>query len=581
MKLWPLLFLYSSFCLAQSSIEATLFDGTQLDCSKSNSLPAACIHPDGSKYLVQADERFANAISVSPSGDINTFTMIKEVKWDDQIIYATTPYPGMGYGAGSFPGTEAPQGQQLSPPPVPPAMPTPRSTYRADMMIYGGALSNLKFMAEGMSDPAALELLKEMNDLAQKRLETAEKNVNAPTLEVELDDGSKSNCEKLKSIGPLTCPIYSCSDPKNSFFIDNQFGTPTLMSLNDSYQIKKNESVKIVWNPENRAKPIQEKYVFTPISGGGMMGGMGFGSYAPPNQEMLNASRLREIQSNRQLPSIQTDQPQMLNAFSDPMYRSIISGMTDSCDATEVSPLVKGISSMRQSIADAEMVQIVEVTNNMLTSRLINPDAIPENSCREGETWYRDDSFAFSRELLAQSAPKTIDLATARRLFNEASAMEDIAWDYKADGCYARAHLMARRFEEQGIEVDKVWIKGQLDVPSAGIQWNFHVAPIVYVEDESGNVQKMVIDPSLMDGPVSVDDWSATMQKGVVGDTIETQYPFPNNVLNLERTAIAYSNSDPYLPYDQISMSEEEKMAQSNETMIRYLGFSELSGYSP
>jgi len=263
------------------------------------------------------------------------------------------------------------------------------------------------------------------------------------------------------------------------------------------------------------------------------------------------------------------------------MYRSIIGGMIDSCEPSEIAPLANGLKAMRTDIANAEMVQLVEVTDNILTSRLINPEAIPENSCREGDPWYRDDSYTFSRESLANSAPKTIDLATARRLFNEAEAMEDIAWDYKADGCYARAHLMARRFEEQGIEVDKVWIKGELNVPSAGIQWNFHVAPIVYVEDANGNVQKMVIDPSLMDGPVSVDDWSATMQKGAIGETVETQFPFPNNVSNLERTAIAYSNSEPYLPYDKITMSEEEKMTQSNETMVRYLGFSEFSGSGP
>jgi len=312
-----------------------------------------------------------------------------------------------------------------------------------------------------------------------------------------------------------------------------------------------------------------------------MLGGIGFGGYAPATQEMLNAERLKEVQRARQLPSIQVEQPQILNAFSDPMYRSIIGGMIDSCEPSEIAPLANGLKAMRTDIANAEMVQLVEVTDNILTSRLINPEAIPENSCREGDTWYRDDSYTFSRESLANSAPKTIDLATARRLFNEAEAMEDIAWDYKADGCYARAHLMARRFEEQGIEVDKVWIKGELNVPSAGIQWNFHVAPIVYVEDANGNVQKMVIDPSLMDGPVSVDDWSATMQKGAIGETVETQFPFPNNVSNLERTAIAYSNSEPYLPYDKITMSEEEKMTQSNETMVRYLGFSEFSGSGP
>ncbi len=567
MKCWLFLFIYSGLCWAQSSIEVTLFDGTSLDCSQSTSIPAACVSPDGSRYLVQANESFAHAISLSPSGDINTFVGLKEVKSQGQVIFASIPFPGMGgYGPG-FPGSGSGP------------MPAPRSTHRSDLMNYISAVGSLKYMDHGMSDLEALKLLQEMRELSQTRLEIAEKNVNPPKIEIEMEGDKKSTCEKVKANGDLTCPIYRCADPQNSFYIDNQFGQATLMILNDSNQIQKNESVNLVWNTENRDKPIMEYFQYTPVMGGGMMAGLG--SYAAPSEESINTQRIRQLQISRQRPTIQTQQPQLLSHFSNPEYRSVISGMTSSCDPNEVASLVSGINSMRQSIADAEMVQIVEVTNNILTSRLINPEAIPENSCRDGDTWYRDDSFVFSRELLAQNTPMTIDLATARRLFNEARAMDDIAWDYKADGCYARAHLMARRFEEQGIEVDKVWIKGDLKVPEAEVNWNFHVAPIVYVEDANGNVQKMVIDPSLMDGPVSVDQWSEKMQKGVIGETIETQYPFPENVLRLERTAIAFSNSDPYLPYDQITMSEEEKMTQSNETMVRYLGFTEPVGFSP
>lgn len=576
MKLWLLLILYSSLSLAQSRIEVTLFDGTKLDCSKSNAIPAACVHPNGTKFLIEANERFAVGNSLSPDGEFNNFTSIKEVKWEDQLIYASVAFPGMGYGAGVFPGSTIDQSQ--TPGANLPAIEMPRSTYRNDLMTYTGAVGNLKYMDQRVSDPAALELLKEMLAHAEKHLAEAQKNTNAQTIELELSDESKASCDKIKAVGVVGCPLYRCSDPKNGYYFDNQFGHPSIIVLNDSNRIQDNKFVERAWNPENREKPIFENFKFVPINGGGMLGGIGLGGYAPPTQEMLNAERLKEVQRARQLPSIQVEQPQILSAFSDPMYRSIIGGMIDSCEPSEIAELANGLKAIREDIANSEMVQLVEVTDNFLSSRLINPDAIPENSCREGDTWYRDGSYTFSRESLANSTPKTIDLATARRLFSEASDMDDIAWDYKEDGCYARAHLMARRFEEQGIEVDKVWIKGELSVPEAGIQWNFHVAPVVYVEDENGNVQKMVIDPSLMDGPVSVDEWSAKMQKGAIGKTIETQFPFPNNVSNLERTAIAYSNSEPYLPYDKITMSEEEKMTQSNETMVRYLGFSEFSG---
>lgn len=564
-----------------SSIEVTLMDGTKLDCSRSTSLPAACHHPDGSRLIIKADERFASATSMSPDGNIRSFVLLKQVKWQDQLIYESAPYPGMGMGGfgPGFPGDgniQTPLQNQA--PLMPPnfatnEMPTPRSTYRADLMIYMGAVSNLEFVKEGMTDPYALEVLEEMQTIANQRLEAARQNINPKKVEIELENDTKASCDNLKSTGPMPCPIYRCHDPKNSFFVDNQFGTPSLITLDESNQIQRNDIVDLVWNQDNRSKPIFENIKFSPFIGTGGMGGGMLGSYARPSEQMLQEQANRRAQFARERPSIETEQPQLLDAFIDPMYRSIISGMTDACDATQIEPLVSGINSIRQKVADAQMVQLVEVTNNILTSRLINPEAVPDNACREGDAWYRDDSFAFSREVLAQNSPKTIDLEMATRLFNEARQMDDIAWDYKSDGCYARAHLMARRFEQQGIEVDKVWIKGDLSVPDAGIQWNFHVAPIVYVEDENGDVQRMVIDPSLMDGPVTVEQWSARMQKGVIGETIETQYPFPANVANFERTAIAYSNSDPYLPFDQISMTEEEKMAQSRDTMDRYLGF--------
>jgi hypothetical protein len=109
--------------------------------------------------------------------------------------------------------------------------------------------------------------------------------------------------------------------------------------------------------------------------------------------------------------------------------------------------------------------------------------------------------------------------------------MDDIAWNYKQDGCYARAHLMARRFEAEGIRVDKAWIKGHLNIldPQNPISWNFHVAPLVYVQMPNGKMEKMVIDPSLFDKPITLDEWDKKMVKGTHGESARTAFPFPVN----------------------------------------------------
>ncbi len=130
---------------------------------------------------------------------------------------------------------------------------------------------------------------------------------------------------------------------------------------------------------------------------------------------------------------------------------------------------------------------------------------------------------------------------------------------------------MARRFEAMGIPTEKVWIKGDLSVPGTDIRWNFHVAPVVTVKDPvDGKPKKYVIDPSLTDKAVPLDEWVATMKPNVRGPIVKTAYPIPLNAANMERTAVALSSSDPYLPNGDMSMNEDQIMEMSRKTMEEY-----------
>jgi hypothetical protein len=557
------LFILFSFISAtvysQSKISVTTSSGLILDCSNSKSFPAACIDNKGNKYLVEASEMYASAIQLTKDGELSMAMMIKEVVSDGQIIFKTSvdtrllPIP-----------VEKKVGQNLN---------SPQGDYRSDYISSERIANNLEFITESTTDPYALELIKEMTLVNNVRVTQLDKIINHKVIEAEIDEGVRGSCQKIDQIGVFTCNIYKCSNPIDGYLIDNNLGTSTIFQLDSNNKFTNILTPKKIWSPVEKKKPLvvpmarpeEDSY------------GLPFTD--DPKQLDLARQKIRlqnqkfTTQNQREIPNLNKGNLEVTKLLRDPIYRSMLTSMIKSCDPQQVSGLLKGLSSLRQSIADAEMVQIVEVTNNMLTSRLINPDVIPENTCRDGNTWFRDSSYEHSRNILASSAPKTIDFDTAKRLFHEAQAMQDIAWKYKQDGCYARAHLMARRFEQQGINVDKVWIKGNLHVPETNISWNFHVAPIVYVERDNGQVERMVIDPSLTDGPVSVDEWSATMQKGVLGNTIETTFPFPQNVAALERTAISFSNSDPYLPYDKINMTEEDKRNESEKTMMRYLGF--------
>jgi hypothetical protein len=169
-----------------------------------------------------------------------------------------------------------------------------------------------------------------------------------------------------------------------------------------------------------------------------------------------------------------------------------------------------------------------------------------------------------------KSEEKYLSEEEVQELFIKAKNMPDIPFGYKYDGCYARAHVMARRFEALGIPTQKVWIKGDLYVPGTDIRWNYHVAPVVLVKMKNGEIKKYAIDPSLNDKAVTVDGWVESMGKRVKGGVVQTQYPFPENVSSFQRTAVAFSSSDIYIPdYDEIR-TEDKNMALAIKTMKEY-----------
>lgn len=225
-------------------------------------------------------------------------------------------------------------------------------------------------------------------------------------------------------------------------------------------------------------------------------------------------------------------------------------------------------------LANAEVAEYISIVQN---GRLIGSFVSKEYAQKEGCIYQGvfvdlksiEHLEKIKKNIHPDNNAQTISLKKANELFLKAQGMDDIAWKYKPDGCYARAHLMARRFEEEGVRVDKVWIKGDLSIPEAGINWNFHVAPIVYVE-ENGQIKKMVIDPSLFEKPVTVEEWDAKMQKNTVRGSAVTAFPFPENSAFYERSTLSFSTSDPYLPLDSVYMSEDEKMNLANRTMKQY-----------
>ena len=118
--------------------------------------------------------------------------------------------------------------------------------------------------------------------------------------------------------------------------------------------------------------------------------------------------------------------------------------------------------------------------------------------------------------------------AQAQQLFRELAAQPQIPFDYPDDCCYSRAHEMCRIMRERGIPCRKVWNYAhdfpngaalRADTPnhpSGHVNWRYHVAPVVPVQGNDGVVRDMVMDPSLSDRPLTVDEWVARQQDLII-----------------------------------------------------------------
>jgi len=93
-----------------------------------------------------------------------------------------------------------------------------------------------------------------------------------------------------------------------------------------------------------------------------------------------------------------------------------------------------------------------------------------------------------------------------------------IPFQYVVDGCYARAHKMRQVLQNKyGVNCEKVFsyegASGSLAVDAGDccVFWWYHVAPLVSVSTVFG-VQKFVMDPSMFDHPVTIQEWTTAQE---------------------------------------------------------------------
>jgi len=260
------------------------------------------------------------------------------------------------------------------------------------------------------------------------------------------------------------------------------------------------------------------------------------------------------------------------SSFSEYMKQggvSYIKRAVQNCKGINANIFDKLSADVINEYKNASMIELVDFIDGSVESILVNELALPEIVCTHNGAYYNPE--AYKKVAGKQSKQlSVISIEKAQELFKKARQRDDIAWGYTEDGCYARAHLMAEMFEDEGIKTDKVWARGRLTIPNGyGQTWAYHVAPIVHVLQHDAPAKTMVIDPSISTAPTDVDEWLSTMK--VDPASVRTHdYPAPLNGVSFGRVSVSFSNSDPYWPgYDQYSRETKDSMAISR--MDEYL----------
>ena len=175
-------------------------------------------------------------------------------------------------------------------------------------------------------------------------------------------------------------------------------------------------------------------------------------------------------------------------------------------------------------------------------------EAVPEAPLTPAKAW---SLFWWRNCVSKKRAQQLFDLCGATTCNPTTIPPPCIPFLYPDDGCWGRAHEMARLMIAAGAKPRKVWIYGTLHTltknnPNCFVDWGWHVAPTLCVRIcwwFPFWTQEQVIDPSLFKAPVSKAKW-----KSVQGDPnatfVSTSADIFSRFFGSEQTDPAYTQTN-------------------------------------
>jgi hypothetical protein len=154
---------------------------------------------------------------------------------------------------------------------------------------------------------------------------------------------------------------------------------------------------------------------------------------------------------------------------------------TENCDVNFTFPTLEGTSLM----ADFQEIQ----------------DKLLGHSTLSLPSWKNPAAFA---SVLSENE--------LNEVFSTLASYPNIPFEVPEQGCHARTTYMSYLMQGWGIKSVRFYMRGDLRVATKNAKecfakWDYHVAPLVLMRTKSGQIQEMIIDPSLFNHPVPKDDW--------------------------------------------------------------------------
>jgi hypothetical protein len=543
-------------------------EGKNLDCEKKSE---EIFHCENGNSKVLVIKNFMGYMAVEKNGnELPKSKWLSKVVDGDKLLYETPKFPGFG---GGYPGT---------------ADTVETSSGGGMLGGFGGGMGTYKIpddKSRRLSEANAIVSNFKNNkdswaidfvDASQqyitaqslKKSQLKIKDYNGETFECKEGHTKKLTAEEVafqeRYNIKIVCNFYACTNQageKSLAFIPApgaMSGGASFLKLKADKSELRFDGFKVVDNDIFQVVPLYDIPTYPKID-------LPIGLKSEFDQKLLIPKKYQNNEST-------------FNYLTNPMSTASSEEEEKYCDGdNEVRKFIEEKQSvsekMKDDLANTNLAHYLTMTNGQIVSLLVDAAKIQGLGCSY-ERMILSPSAEAHLDYLRKANPKPVEkylsITEVQELFKKAKNMSDIPFGYKYDGCYARAHVMARRFEEMGRPTEKAWIKGSLFVPGTDIQWNYHVAPVINVKDEKGEIKKYVIDPSLSDNAVTLDEWVETMGKKVKGSVMKTSYPFPINAANFQRTAVALSSSDVYVPDNDEVRTEAQNMAMAIQTMKEY-----------